>query len=270
MVDDNWFLTIPIEILNHIFAFVDEEISMMMTKVSHSMARYIIDFFHQIEYLQFDLGEYGSKYGYLGIIKWVVGNSIKKIAHKYLLGKQYPGSYDDLDLMWHVSRTAARYGHLDLVKWTCENSSNLIRHVCMNAADRGQLHIVRWACAQKDKLGNTICKMHEARCMRHEVANIAAFNGNLEMLKWAYDTSNHNIRMNDCAIAATRQSHLKILQWMVTIGYNFDRSVYQTVLFYDQMKILMWMKDQHSDWIPALCREAELLGMDGALRWLNG
>jgi hypothetical protein len=139
MNGNNWLQIVPKDVLDHILTFGDEGVPFILTMTSQQIASRI----HPDKNLRFDLGTYGSKYGYLEIIKLAVGNITRLITNKYIynVNPKYSESgrshitihlYES-DPLPFVRNTAAYYGHLEMFMWACDSDSTILsQHLITN------------------------------------------------------------------------------------------------------------------------------------------
>jgi hypothetical protein len=84
----------------------------------------------------------------------------------------------------------------------------------------GQLHILQW--------------MYDNKYVTHfsdHLFRIAASFGHLEIVKWMYGINaiNSSDLNHDIAQSACREGHLHILEWLATLGYEFNKRSYWEV-----------------------------------------
>ncbi|SPN79522.1 Ankyrin repeat-containing protein [Cedratvirus Zaza IHUMI] len=102
----------------------------------------------------------------------------------------------------------------------------------------------------------------------HDVVNIAAFQGNLEILQWAKE---NGYSLGDfCVTEAVRGGHLRVLQWLDDNGcYTYD-DLYCLAAEVGSVEILEWLDDRddyYTDDPCAVCNCAAREGHIQVLEW---
>lgn len=204
-----------------------------------------------------DICVHAAKLGHFEMAKWIGGQCPELIADMHDL--------------------AITYDHLEIVKWTFEQlGSPRSRIIVYKAIDHESLNVFVWALGLEDSylaLGNTDTEDDEED--GDSITNIMDF-------------------IAECALVAISTRKIKIFQWIVETGYSrytgfkLDDNIFRKILtsvfpdflcpgscgnrewnmdrlrnFYSQSHSMgnypffLWVIENHPDWIPALCAQAD-------------
>jgi len=187
---------------------------------------------------------------HLEVLKWAKINGAKNklFEHIYL----YAVGHNHLDIVkwayenkypingYNLCDVAAENGRLEILKWIRENISDQVDYTNVCRYGARHLNILKYLSECGEKIGDDICNY---------ICETAARYGNLDLLKWIVDEKKlvYNNMMETICYAAVEDDEnnksKKILKWMKSKGYKFDKYVCKFAAFHSNTKILKWLKN---------------------------
>lgn len=117
---------------------------------------------------------------------------------------------------------------MDVLLWLKSRNCPFSEESIKSASDKSHYDVVKW--------------LH-AEGMRHPHVTVnAAYDGNLDMLKWLLDEKVH-FTSSPAALAA-EQGHLHVLKWLHENNLPLDIRVKKNALFYKYKAILEWLRKE--------------------------
>ncbi|KAL6054560.1 Ankyrin repeat domain-containing protein [Balamuthia mandrillaris] len=142
---------------------------------------------------------------------------------------------------------------LAAVQWAClQEGCPLDERICHSAAWNGRLEVLRWA-------RENGCPWDECTCV------FAAESGHLEVLQWA--------RENGCPwdertfSHAASAGHLEVLQWVALNGGVWDGQACAFAAKNGHLEVLQWAREVGCPWDQRTCSFAAMNGHLDVLKW---
>ena len=106
---------------------------------------------------------------------------------------------------------------------------------------------------------------HETRQQARDFCNLAALEGDLNLIKWAR-TNGCPWNTHTCAYAA-RYDHLEVLQWARTNDCPWDEWTCSSAAQGGHLEVLKWLRANGCPWNENTCAQATSSGHLEVLQW---
>jgi hypothetical protein len=201
----NPFTLLPADLYYYLLSVINCPVTIvMLAQTSKTWKQYIVKYAttmpksFSIRLRYSDIGEKG----YLGILK-CIGVSYYGYGHYY-----------------SALESAAQNGHLHILKWAIEKGYSWSYSRCvLGAVHGGYLEIVKYLISNMTYHG-MIARRDDMDDINCNICSIAAFNGQLHILKWARERN--YAWTKDVCHAAALNDHSEVLVWARQNGCKWD------------------------------------------------
>lgn len=174
---------------------------------------------------------------------------------------------NELDTMINV---VVYYNRISLIHWAQQEEIEcLLSGVCRVAVQKGRIDLLIEAL--RNNADGSIRKSLYSEFGEFGICldRLAASHGQLDVLKWFY-LNGFNLHPKSCALDASAEGHLHVLEWMKDEGYRLDQDkrLCNTAAQCGQLRVLIWLRDQGCCLNAGVFISAVHSGNINVLEWL--
>eukprot|EP01126_Amoeba_proteus_P006561 TRINITY_DN12294_c0_g1_i2.p1 TRINITY_DN12294_c0_g1~~TRINITY_DN12294_c0_g1_i2.p1 ORF type:complete len:349 (+),score=38.38 TRINITY_DN12294_c0_g1_i2:597-1643(+) len=204
--------------------------------------------------------------GYLDLLQWGIHNfdcPTREICSNAARGGHWElvrwARQGPRVLFWdstvYISAIQSRHPKtLDNLDWLLQEGCPLHSEVCDAAAKEGLLDIIIWF--ERHRGGHP---------MSRQFTSVAADQGYLHILEWAYDRELH-ISKKVCDRAAMK-GHLHVLKWAVSKGHQWTERTAKIAAYAGHLNIIKWSVEMNYDSPTTILLSAIKGGRVDVLEW---
>jgi len=163
-----------------------------------------------------------------------------------------------------VGKAVVYYNRGDLLNWAIrEKNKEMLWEICVIATKAGITSVLG------EVLNSSALRKKKKFFDYLDLDIVAADKGHLNLLKWL-DTNKLSINKEECVQYAATKDHVKILEWFLDSGYEFDKD--KDVFWYaadgGNLVTCKWLLEQGCSWDGSTFPIAARAGNIQLLQWL--